>query len=208
MRRALAAGCALLLACACLPGEPAEPTRPVVLVSGLDDHFLPALEEVPLHARPGGPVTGTIPAGSLARATEVRGEWVKITALEAHPHGGGTAPAHDHGPVEGWVGDYHLRGRMHAIAPGTPTCPVEAFREPGGDADAPLPASAQVEFVTVRQDGARLWVRVRTVTEPVREVWVPRTSLSEYSSLQLTQGLGHVHGDAQPPPTVTPSGQC
>lgn len=206
---ALVAVLALLLA-GCAAGDPETPTRPVVLVSGLDDHFMPESDEVPLHARPGGPVRGAIPAGSLARAVEVRGEWVKVTALELHTHPDDAvgAPTHTHDVPEGWVGDYYLRSRMHVIAAGDPVCPVPAFAEPGGETEEPLPPSAQVEFVTVRHLGQRLWVQVRTVEEPQREAWVPRETLSEYSSLQLTEGLGHVHGDAEPPPLVESTGEC
>lgn len=207
MRAALALACLVLAAGACAHGEAAEPTRPVVLVSGLDDHFMPETDEVPLHVRPGGPVRGTIPAGTLARALEVRGEWTRVAALEAHPHDG-EAGDHGHDFGEGWVGDYYLRGRLHVVDTDDPVCPVQAWQEPGGEPGAPLPASAQVEVVTVSHDGARLWARVRTVAEPQREAWVPRTALSEYSSSQLVGGLGHTHGDADAPTLVESTGDC
>lgn len=208
-RRCVSIALAAVLAAACASGGGEQPTRPVVLVSGLDDHQLAETDEVPLHSRPGGPVSGTIPAGTLARAAEVRGEWVKVTALELHAHQGDDASAeHTHDYAEGWVGDYYLRSRVHVISPDDPACPVDAYDEPGGEPGEPLPASAQVEFVTVRYDRARMWVLVRTVVEPAREVWVPRAALSEYSSLQLTRGLGHAHGDAEAPPLVASSGEC
>lgn len=209
MRHALAVALVALLPLACAEAAGTQPSRAVVLVSGLDDHGLPETDEIGLHARPGGPVRDTIPAGTLVRALEVRGEWTRVAALEVHAHDGATEPgghAHDFG--EGWVGDYHLRGRLHVIAADDPVCPVEAWAEPGGERAEPLPASAQVEVVTVRHDGARLWARVRTVAEPGREAWVPRTALSEYSSQQLVDGLGHAHDGADAPGLVESTGEC
>lgn len=213
MRHALAAALVALLPLACAEAAGTQPSRAVVLVSGLDDHGLPETDAIPLHARPGGPVRTTVPAGTLVRALEVRGEWTRVAALEAHAHdgasaGGGGSADHAHDFGEGWVGDYYLRGRLHVIAADDPVCPVEAWAEPGGTRAEPLPASAQVEVVTVTHDGARLWARVRTVAEPEREAWVPRAALSEYSSQQLVEGLGHTHGSTDAPALVESTGDC
>lgn len=95
---------ALTLACAaCGGGEQAakpEPPRPILLVSGRDDHGLLVEPEVALSERPDGPAAARLKDGTLVRVVDTSGEWLKVRTLE------GAARA-------GWINDYYLRGTVH-----------------------------------------------------------------------------------------------
>lgn len=75
------------------------PTGPVVLVSGRDDHGLPALLAVPLYQAPDdATVVARVPDGLLARVLEQRGTWLKVQPFQLP------------GAI-GWVDDFYLRDR-------------------------------------------------------------------------------------------------
>ena len=88
------------------PGTAAPPvpptlvaTGPIVLVSGRDDHGLPALLAVPLYQAPDDTtVVARVPDGLLARVLDQRGTWLKVQVLQL--------PS-----ALGWVDDFYLRDR-------------------------------------------------------------------------------------------------
>lgn len=178
-RAAVAAvGAAAVLAAAFAPGTdtpaPEPATERLVLVSGKDDHGLVAEPLVTLTRRIGaGPVTGSVPDGTLAEVTGTRGEWLHVTTAE--------------GPTRtGWVNDYYLRGTVHIGGP-PPHCRSRA-------AGRLLPAGEQAMVLDLRGSSAR----VRTVREPHTEGWVPRKHLAELPPLghhcATERDAGHSHG--------------
>ena len=85
-----AAALPVLFATAATPGEPARGPLPLVYLSGLDDHLLPAYESVPLYDSPAGRVIAAAPVGTLAQVHAVQGEWLEVTSLR--PMCGGGSP--------------------------------------------------------------------------------------------------------------------
>lgn len=77
-----------------------EIARPIVLVSGRDDHGLLVSKTVGLSRLPGGEATSRLPDGTLVRVEATHGEWLQVRALER------TA-------ARGWVNDFYLRGTAH-----------------------------------------------------------------------------------------------
>jgi hypothetical protein len=94
-----------------------DSARPIVLVSGRDDHGVLVQKTVPLSHWVGGAPTSRVPDGTLARVEATKGEWLQVRTLER------TA-------ARGWVNDYYLRGTAHVTR-----------RVP------PLPVNAQVELL-------------------------------------------------------------
>jgi hypothetical protein len=78
--------------------------RPIVLVSGRDDHGLLVQKTVGLSRLPGGVATSRVPDGTLVRVEATHGEWLQVRALER------TA-------ARGWVNDFYLRGTAHLTRP-------------------------------------------------------------------------------------------
>jgi hypothetical protein len=74
--------------------------RPIVLVSGRDDHGLLVQKTVGLSRLPAGEASSRVPDGTLVRVEAVHGEWLQVRALER------TA-------ARGWVNDFYLRGTAH-----------------------------------------------------------------------------------------------
>jgi hypothetical protein len=93
--------------------------RPIVLVSGRDDHGLLVQKTVALSRLPGGEATSRVPDGTLVRVEATHGEWLQVRALER------TA-------ARGWVNDFYLRGTAHL---------TRRVR--------PFPRGAQVEMLAV-----------------------------------------------------------
>jgi hypothetical protein len=87
--------------------ESEEITRPIVLVSGRDDHGLLVSKTVGLSRLPGGEATARVPDGTLVRVEATDGEWLQVRALER------TA-------ARGWVNDFYLRGTAHVRPPAGP----------------------------------------------------------------------------------------
>ena len=78
---------------------PSPITRPIVLVSGRDNHGLLAGPFVSLQRAPDDPaVLATVADGTFARTLEVRGEWLRVQVIAAPE-------------TAGWVNDYYLRDR-------------------------------------------------------------------------------------------------
>lgn len=96
-----------------------SPPRPVVLVSGRDDHGLLQDHEVALYAAPETvDVVSWVHDGRLARVVEEQGQWLRVRVL-------GTPPA------EGWINDYYLRNKALRIDGRGQVAFAEAREEPG-----------------------------------------------------------------------------
>jgi hypothetical protein len=124
--------------------KPEEIARPIVLVSGRDDHGLLVSQTVGLSRLPGGEATSRVPDGTLVRVEATHGEWLQVRALER------TA-------ARGWVNDFYLRGTAHVA------------RGPG-----PFSRGAQVEMLAVDGSRVRVrsletkkvaWVPRRSLSE-------------------------------------------
>ena len=129
--------------------KPVSVQRPIVLVSGRDDHGLLVQKTVGLSRFAGGEPTTRIPDGTLVRVEATRGEWLQVRALERTS-------------ARGWVNDYYLRGTAH-LAGGARGRRVGSF-----------PFAAQVEIVAVKAGR----VRVRSL-DGTQETWVPRPTVTE-----------------------------
>jgi Bacterial SH3 domain len=163
----LAVALALVLAaggCGGGAGE-AEPPRPVVIVSGKDDHGLVAEPAVALAAEPDGARVARVADGTLVSVLAERGEWLRVRALEG-------------GEAEGWVNDYYLRGTAHLV-PERAGCRVPARPSLLRPAQASYAASTQVELLEVTTAADGVWVRVRDVEAGRRDAWVARARVSE-----------------------------
>jgi hypothetical protein len=103
-------------------GESKRPEvgRPIVLVSGRDDHGLLVQKTVGLSRFAGGPATTRVPDGTLVRVEATRGEWLQVRTLERTS-------------ARGWVNDYYLRGTAHVTR-----------------RVAPLPRNAHVELLELK----------------------------------------------------------
>ena len=165
MRAAAVAVALALVVLACSPEEPSGPARPLVYVSGLDDHLLPARSTVPVHSAPEGPVIAEVPVDVLAWARGSRGEWVEVEVAEGASQ-------------RGWVADYYLRGELHVVSSEAPHCPVPAVRALGDPPDQGLDPSTRVELVDLQSHQGRWWVQVRSLGTG-EEWWVERPTLSE-----------------------------
>lgn len=104
----LAAGCGGHAPARATSGAP-RPDGRLVLVSGRDDHGLVATTRVPVYAGPGSRRrVGSVPDGTLARVSRIRGSWLHVATAEGPP-------------VQGWVDDFFLRGVVHLVG-AAPTC--------------------------------------------------------------------------------------
>ena len=160
-----AAALPVLFATAASSGGPERGPLPVVYLSGLDDHLLPAYDAVPVYDSPGGRVTATAPAGSLARVNAERGEWLDVSI-----------PATG---VRGWIADFYLRGELRVVNPQAPACPVVMRHSPGGAEHGHiLEPSTAVRLVDLAQLEGTTWVLVREVASD-RLSWVEQAALSE-----------------------------
>lgn len=139
--------------------------RPLVYVSGLDDHLLPAADEVAVHEAVGGAVTGHVPADTLVWVHDEQGEWLDVATAE------GTT-------LRGWIADFYLRGELHVVDPSAPGCPVPTAHHPQKAVHHQLDASTRVEMTDLYEGSSGLWVEVRDLrTENTS--WVRRDTLSE-----------------------------
>ncbi len=154
---ALCALAVALLLAAC-GGEGAE--RPILLVSGRDDHGLVAQDEVEVLDRPDGRPVAKVTDGTLVSVLGEDHEWLEVETLEGRR-------------IAGWVNDFYLRGQVHVVGD-PPACPVPLRGAPGGPPFAELAASAQVVLVDHHGD----WVGVQPLGDDRLGV-VPRAFISE-----------------------------
>lgn len=151
---AVAGATSLVPAAAGMGSGADDGTGRVVLVSGKDDHGLPALAAVPLLPAPAGaPKASAVPDGTLARVVSTQGEWLQVRTLEGMPR-------------QGWVNDFYLRGTVHLVGR-VPSCRVTL-----GGHDHPAGQQATVEAVRPYR------VLVRALHDG-SEGWVPRSHLQE-----------------------------
>lgn len=136
-------------------GHEQRPADRLVLVSGRDDHGLVAEKRVPVFAAPqSSDRAGLVADGTLARVTEVDGQWLHVATVE--------------GPrVRGWVDDFYLRGVVHLVGP-APSCRATV----GGRR-----VTAGLQVVVQRLSGSR--VKVRSVTQPTLRGWADRDAVQE-----------------------------
>jgi hypothetical protein len=127
--------------------------RPVLLVSGRDDHGLVELASVPLLDRPEGRPVGVVQDGGLVRVLQVQGTWHRVADLRS--------------PSKGWVEDYRLRGTVHLVGGGSDCRP-----RLGG---VLLTAGEQAELLDAGPDG----VLVRLVRAPDVGGVVPVAALQQ-----------------------------
>ena len=135
-------------------GSAADVGRPIVLVSGRDDHGLVELEEVALLAAPAlegdEVVVTTVPDGTLVRVLgDDGGSWLEVVPLD--------------GGLAGWIDDHRLRGTAHVVGEDA-ACATPLHAEAAGPVLAELRASEQVELLDdhTTPDGDR-WVGVRVL---------------------------------------------
>lgn len=147
-------------------GDQQKLERTTLLVSGRDEHGLLAQRTVGLLGEPDGARVASVQDGTLVHVVEVRGEWLRVRALEG-------------ASVEGWVNDYYLRGTVHVATPRG--CAARAARAPGGTPDRSLTPNVQAELLAVATREGRAWVQVRTLVEP-DVAWVERRAVHELSS--------------------------
>jgi len=118
--------------------------RPILLVSGRDDHGLLVQRTVGLSRLPGGEATSQVPDGTLVRVEAVHGEWLQVRALER------TA-------ARGWVNDFYLRGTAHLtrrVGPFSRAAQVEMLAVDG--------ARVRIRSLETKQVG---WVPRRSLSE-------------------------------------------
>jgi hypothetical protein len=118
--------------------------RPILLVSGRDDHGLLVQRTVGLSRLPGGEATSRVPDGTLVRVEAVHGEWLQVRALER------TA-------ARGWVNDFYLRGTAHLtrrVGPFSRAAQVEMLAVDG--------ARVRIRSLETKQVG---WVPRRSLSE-------------------------------------------
>ncbi len=141
--------------------------RPIVMLSGLDDHGLLARDTVELLDAPAAEGEGQVLA-SLPDATLVRvlgddgGSWLEVVALD--------------GSAAGWVDEFHVRGTAHVVAD-EPACPTSLRGVADGPVLAKLRPSEQVELVDDHLVGEQRWIGVRAVQQDLLGL-VPAASLS------------------------------
>lgn len=183
-----AAGLLMAATLSALSTEPAAGPLPVVYVSGLDDHLLPAYESVPVHESPGGRVIGFTPVDVLARVHGEKGEWLDIELIGAE--------------LRGWVADYYLRAELHVVNPGTPGCPVDTSHAAGDPPHHQLHPSTRVRLLDAVEQGSYTWVLVRSLlTDGIS--WVDRAVLSERPGPDIRRAAtGTACGDILPEPVV------
>jgi hypothetical protein len=194
-RRRLALIGVLIVAAAALPiafaSRPEASGRlPLVYISGLDDHLLPAYPTVPLHDSPGGAVIAAAPADTLAWVHAERGEWLDVSLVS--PAAG-----------RGWVADYYLRGELHVVSPDAPGCAVAMRHSPGEEPHGHvIEPSTRVRLLDLAPDGDTTWVLVRILSTG-GEVWVDRTALSERPGPDIRRAeTGTDCADILPEPVV------
>lgn len=151
----------------------ARTVRAPLLVSGLDDHGLPADPRVSLLARPGGPPVGTVPDATLVAVLHQRGTWFAVRAAE------GPAAA-------GWVNDYYLRGTVHVVTP--QGCGALAAGAPGDRATRRLSRNVQARMLALTVAHGRAWVRVRPLSGGGTGGWVQRDAVRELANATACEG--------------------
>lgn len=127
--------------------------RPVLLVSGRDDHGLVELASVPLLDRPQGQPVGAVQDGGLVRVLQVQGTWHRVADL--------------HGASEGWVDDYRLRDTVHLVGGGSDCRPRLG--------EVLLASGEQAELLDAGPDG----VLVRLLRSPDVTGVVPASALQQ-----------------------------
>jgi len=149
---------------------PASVARPILLVSGRDDHGMRARARVRLLGAPrfGAPVRAAVPDGALVRVLVARGEWVRVRALERRR-------------AAGWVHDFDLRGTAHLID--LVTCGARLSAQPGAPAARRVQRNAQVEMLEAARRAGATWVRVRTVVDHAGG-WVRARAIHELPDRQ------------------------
>jgi hypothetical protein len=177
-RALLLAGLVVLGGAGLVRAGSGEPTRPIVLVSGRDDHRALAAETVALlaasAAEGAGEVVATVGDGTLVRVVDADGgSWLEVVTLD-----GGT---------RGWVDDFHLRGTVHVVGQAE-ACPTPLHADVDGPVLDVLRPSEQVELVddhTTPQ--GETWVGVRTVQGGTLGL-VPAARLREQPGAQPRPG--------------------
>lgn len=131
---------AALVAAITVGGCNAEPRfeRPILMISGRDDHGLLLHETIGLLIGPDGAVKAEVPDGSLVQVVDEEAEWIEVELLEGPP-------------ARGWINDFFLRGTVHVVGD-PPACPVPLVGEAGAEPFAELRASEQVELIDFHGD--------------------------------------------------------
>lgn len=162
------------------------------LLSGRDDHGALASATVDVLAGPAAEgaerVVATVADGTLVRLLgDDGGSWVRVRTLD--------------GLTTGWVDDFLLRDRVHAVA-AAPACPVALHAEVDGPVLDVLRPSEQVVLLDhhLAVDGGD-WVGVATVqTEQVG--LLPAEAVQELPGPQGRPGTACE--DIQPDPEAVP----
>jgi hypothetical protein len=155
--RSLAALIVMAAVTACgAPDGLTDGTRPVLMVSGRDDHGLVASQNIVLRSAPdGADVVGHLPDGTLAQVRAVRGTQVQVSASG----------------VTGWVDDFFLRGELRLSGP-PPDCRVQL-------AGRTLPAGTRVEVLSLYQETAK----VRLLDPPRTVGTLPTSAIVELAPI-------------------------
>ncbi|MGH3441754.1 MAG: hypothetical protein ACRDUY_06870 [Nitriliruptorales bacterium] len=187
---AVLAAAAVVAIAAIVAVRPAGPgvERPILLVSGRDDHGLLATPTVALLDEPEGAEAAEVADGTLVAVTGTRSEWLRVEALEGPP-------------ASGWIHDFYLRGTVHVVGK-PPGCPTPLVGKPGGPAFTELRASEQVELVDVHETDGATWVGVRTLGDGAQVGVVPRAWLRELALPPVPPGVAcaDVRVDPAAPP--------
>jgi|GEM_PF-3313289 len=173
------------------PGADAGPERPIVLVSGRDDHGFLAQESVTLLASPAaegdGEPVAEVPDGTLVRVLgDDGGTWLEVATLD--------------GTATGWVDDFFLRGTAHVVAVDE-ACPAALRADVDGPVLAALEPSEQVELVDDHTVDGVTWVGVRTLTDQLLGM-VPAERLRELPGTVAAPGQDCV--GVEPDPQAQP----
>ncbi|GIV95945.1 MAG: hypothetical protein KatS3mg057_0602 [Herpetosiphonaceae bacterium] len=142
---ALGAAIVFLIVAPRLPRRSDNRTKPVVLLSGRDDHGLLVQAEVPLQRSPDDTTPAAfLPNGSFVRVTEERGDWMLVESI---------AP-----PVRtGWINDFFLRNRALRLDGGGQVSFVDALLKDGQVMIAVRPIE--------RPDAKPLWLPATALRE-------------------------------------------
>lgn len=162
--------------------------RPILLVSGRDDHGALASETVEVFNRPEGTVIADVADDTLVRVTGTRGEWIEVETLESDV-------------ARGWINDFYLRGTAHVVGE-DPACPVAAYADGETTDTLELLPSEQVELVDVHDHDGEAWVRVRSVTRDGVTAYLRRELLQELPGPPAQAGVACE--DVAPLPEAAP----
>jgi hypothetical protein len=144
---------------------PPAPVRKILLASGRDDHGLRTHPHVRLLSAPDvhAEARAAVPDGALVRLLDMRGDWLRVRALERR------------GAV-GWVNDFWLRGTVHLLD--RSTCTAALAVAPGTRSARKLERNVQAELLGAAHHAGATWLRVRTI--PAQRIgWVRARAVHE-----------------------------